>query len=186
MKLATRAKLKSVSKQFVDNLATRTHTHKHTHSLTVTRTAKTLFLAAHWRHLLPAYANSTYTHSLIPLCLACSHSCTLSHYVSLSLCYAHSHSAPRLLCSALSPATTDEIWRHHQIWFLFTHLLCAQLLAQFAPSGSAAAAVAAASSCAWLAALTQFTFQLPLACRHVRFGFGEFAVAPALSLSLSI
>lgn len=88
MKLATRAKLKSVSKQFVDNLATRTHTHRNTHSLTVTRTAKTLFFAAHWRHLLPAYANSAlnaYTHSLILLCLAGSHSCTLSHSVSHSL-----------------------------------------------------------------------------------------------------
>lgn len=93
MKLATRAKLKSVSKQFVDNLATRTHTdahtntHTHTHPLTVTRTAKTLFFAAHWRHLLPAYANSAlnaYTHSLVSLCLVCSHSCTLSRSLSLS------------------------------------------------------------------------------------------------------
>lgn len=101
MKLATRAKLKSVSKQFVDNLATRTHTHTHPHSVLVTRTAKTLFFAAHWRHLLPAYANSAlnaYTHSLISLCLACSHSCTLSHSVSLSVMLTPTQ---HLVCCAL-------------------------------------------------------------------------------------
>lgn len=51
--LATRAKLKSVSKQFVDNLATHKQTQTHTLYDSRTHCKNTLF-AAHWRHLLPA------------------------------------------------------------------------------------------------------------------------------------
>lgn len=91
MKLATRAKLKSVSKQFVDNLATRTHTQAHTLLDSHTHCKNTLF----------SRTLATPVACLCQLSTQCVHSlshfalpCLLSFLHSLSLCLFLS-----LLCS---------------------------------------------------------------------------------------